>query len=303
VTGPALAGTWFVLPTPFDQDGAVDLRSQRRLVEATLGWGVDGLTAMGVTSEAAELSSDERSEALKAVADSIGERVPLVVGCSGGDAGSVVDLVREAAAAGALAAMATAPPGIGDIERVPGFFAQVARDGGLPIVIQDEPAATGVRLPVDTLLRSLEASGSRTIKLEDPPTAPKIAALLETHPDLAVFGGLGGAAALWELRHGASGTMTGFAFPEVLRALRKRVEEGHGEEAGLLFDRYLPVIQFEAQPGIGLAVRKELLRRRGAIDTAVTRRGTQLDPVTSRELDDTLRRVGVEPGWEPLEME
>jgi 4-hydroxy-tetrahydrodipicolinate synthase len=301
VSGPALRGTWFVLPTPFDRDGAVDIESLRRLVEAVLGWGVDGLTALGVTSEAAELSPDERSAALHAAVESIEARVPLVVGCSGADAGSVLRLVREAAAAGAVAVMVTAPPDMGDIHRVPGFFGEVARDGGLPVMIQDEPAATGVRLPVEVLRRCLEAAGSRTVKLEDPPTPPKIAALLDSDPDLAVFGGLGGVAALSELRQGACGTMTGFAFPEVLRSLRERVEAGDADGAGRLFDRYLPVIQFEAQPGIGLAVRKEVLRRRGAIDTAVTRRGAQLDPVTSRELDDTLRRVGIEPGWEPLE--
>ena len=111
-----------------------------------------------------------------------------------------------------------------------------------------------------------------------------------------MFGGLGGAYALAELRAGACGTMTGFAFPEILAAIRREGERGGWHAAAALYDRFLPLIQFEAQPVLGLAVRKELLRRRGVIDAAYCRREpTALDEVTARELDDVLARTGVEP--------
>ena len=299
---PELAGTWFVLPTPFAEDGSVDLPSQRTAVGAAIQWGVDGLTAMGVTSEAAALTPAERGACLREIFDAAARAVPIVVGCSGASSAVVGELIREASALGAAAAMVSAPPLFRNTDLLPDFFRTVAA-AGIPLVIQDEPAATGVVMPVGVLLRCIESSGARTIKLGDPPTPPKIGRLLAVDPALHVFGGLGGVSALAELQRGACGTMTGFAFPEILAAVRLSVESGDMKAAGLLFDRYLPLIQFEAQPTIGLPIRKELLRRRGAIRTGRTRGSVSLiDEQTGRELDDVLDRVGIEPRPDQLEV-
>ena len=166
--------------------------------------------------------------------------------------------------------------------------------------MQDEPAATGVKLPHDLLLACVDAAGSRTVKLEDPPTPPKIARLIDARPDLDVFGGLGGVAALSELRNGACGTMTGFAVPEVLAEVRRQTDAGEHEAAAAVFDRFLPLLQFEATSG--LSVRKELLRRRRAMKTHVTRRGPSVDTATLAGLDDVLRRVRLEPSAERIEV-
>lgn len=292
---PGMWGTWFVLPTPFDEDGRVDLDGQSRLVDAAIGWGVDGLTAMGVTSEAGALTPSERVDTLEAIFEATGRRAPIVVGCSGSNPEEVERLVENAAELGARAAMVAAPPGTPAEERLPSFFGRIGEAGSLPLVIQDEPAATGVTVSVSTLLECLRASGSRTVKLEDPPTAPKIGRLLEADPGLEVFGGLGGVAALYELRRGACGTMTGFAFPEILRAVRLATESGDRARAAAVFDRYLPLIQFEAQPVLGLGLRKELLRRRGAIACAATRSSPAPDRSVVEDLKDILRRLEVSP--------
>lgn len=298
---PDLRGTWFVVPTAFHDDGELDAAGVRRVAEAAVSWGADGLTAMGVTSEAAALIPSERTAALTALFEGAGGRVPVVVGCSGPSVHVAAHLARQAADLGAVAAMVSAPPLHRDADRLPGFFGKVAEAGGLPVVVQDEPAATGVRMAVGTLVRCLEASGSRTVKLEDPPTPPKIARLLDADPELRVFGGLGGVAALWELRRGACGTMTGFAFPEILRAIRVALGSGDAARAARIFDRCLPLIQMEAQPGVGLAIRKELLRRRGALFSAATRVGTPLDRTTAAEIDDVLERVGIDPAMRQLD--
>ena len=175
-------------------------------------------------------------------------------------------------------------------------------EAGLPVVLQDDPAASGVRLPVDVLLRAAEACRAAAVKLEDPPTPPKIAQLLAARPDLRVFGGLGGLHALGELRRGAVGTMTGFAYPEVLRAVRLAVARGDLRGAAGVFDRYLPLIAFEAQPGIGIAIRKELLRRRGVLVSAATRMGAPPDPLTLQELDEVLDRAGMAPSPDPYDV-
>jgi 4-hydroxy-tetrahydrodipicolinate synthase len=259
-----LRGTWCILPTPFDATGALDPASLATLVDAAIGWGVDGLTADGRHGRARQPQPGR-------------------------------------ARGGAAAAMVASPPLLRNVDLLPGFYRAVAEGTGLPIIVQDEPAATGVIVPVSVLLACLTASGARTVKLEDPPTPPKIGRLLAADPGLAVFGGLGGASTLWELERGACGTMTGFAYPEILRAIRLAIESGDRDRAGRMFDRYLPLIAYEAQPVVGVAIRKELLRRRGAIRHAGTRGlGGPLDGATLDALDVILDRLAIVPAIVPL---
>lgn len=291
-----MRGTWYVVPTPFTDDGELDVDSQRRLVDAAISWGVDGLTVLGVMSEASSLSDAERQRALEAIMEVALGRVPVAVGCSGGSSHLVRERIAAAAALGASAGMVSAPLLLRNADALPAFYSAVAAVAEISLVVQDEPAATGVLIPVSVLRRCLDAAGTTVVKLEDPPTPPKISALLSADPSLSVFGGLGGVSALSELSRGACGTMTGFAFPEILRAVREAIEDGRPEDAGRIFDAYLPLIQFEAQPVIGLAIRKEVLRRRGAITSAVTRGVTaHIDPRLADELSQLLDRLGVNP--------
>ncbi|MDP9482344.1 MAG: dihydrodipicolinate synthase family protein [Chloroflexota bacterium] len=296
---PGLRGTWYILPTPFDANGRLDTPSLGRLVEAAATWGVDGLTAMGVMAEPGSLNSDERESALQTIFEAAG-RLPVAVGCSASTVAGVVASGRRAEALGAVALMVAPPVLLRNVDLLPGFYGSIAAGVDLPLIVQDEPVATGVSVPVSILVACLSASGARTVKLEDPPTPPKIGRLLAEDPTLTVFGGLGGAAALWELERGAAGTMTGFAYPEILRAIRLAHEAGDAERAGRLFDRYLPLLAYEAQPTVGLAIRKEVLRRRGALANAGTRGpGNPLDGPTLAALDGLLDRLGIEASIEP----
>jgi 4-hydroxy-tetrahydrodipicolinate synthase len=296
-----LRGTWYIVPTPFAPDGALDLASLGRLVDAAVTWGVDGLTVMGVMAEPGSLSADERAASLRTVFDTSAGRLPIAVGCSGAAIQATLELVGQARELGACAAMVAAPQLLRNVDQLPDYFKRAA-EGGLPLVIQDEPNATGVVIPVSTLLAAARSSNSRTMKIEDPPTPAKIGRLLVGEPNLDIFGGLGGVSALGELRRGACGTMTGFAYPEILRRIRELVEAGALRDAGLLFDRYLPLIQFEAQQIVGLAIRKEVLRRREVFATHRTRGLVPtLDPITLEELDDLFERLGIKPGPDRFE--
>ena len=295
-----LRGTWYIVPTPFGADGELDVPSLGRLAEAAIAWGVDGLTVMGVMAEPGALSPFERNASLQAIFDAVAGRLPIAVGCSGAALATTLELVGQARELGACAAMVAAPPLLRNVDQLPAYMKGAAADG-LPLIIQDEPNATGVLLPVSILLAAAVASGSRTMKIEDPPTPPKIARLLAADPELDLFGGLGGVSALGELRRGACGTMTGFAYPEILRGIRERLEAGDSRGAALLFDRYLPLIQFEAQQVVGLAIRKEVLRRRGVFSTHRTRGlAPGLDATTLEELDELFDRLGIAPAAEPF---
>ncbi len=295
-----VAGTWFVCPTPFDDAGGLDLASVGSLVEAAISWGVDGLTVLGVMGEPATLSDAEREAVQAAFLRAADGRVPVAVGCSSPSARVVAERIAAAAKAGASAVMVSAPALARDTDQIGPFFAAAAGAAPVPVIVQDEPAATGVTLPVSAIAAALEACSGTIVKLEDPPTPPKISRLLAVRPGLTVFGGLGGVSSYWELRRGAAGTMTGFAFPEVLRELRLRVEAGDLAGAGRVFDRYLPYIVYEGQPVAGLAIRKEVLRRRGAIAGARTRGGAPLGPDARAEIDEVLDRVGLAAVRAPL---
>ena len=305
-TTPLAGGTWWIAPTPFTPDGAVDGAALEHAVRTAEGWGVDGVTVLGVMGEVTSLSDRERDDVLAAVAAGAAGRVPFAVGCSAASPRLVLERAARAQDHGAVAAMVAAPPLVRDADTVASFFGAVGAACPLPLLLQDEPVATGVPLAVSTLVEALNRSGAVAVKLEDAPTPPKVSRLLARVPDLVVYGGLGGVSAYAELSRGAAGTMTGFAYPEVLRAVRLALAAGDGRRAAAVFDAFLPLIAFEGQPGYGLTIRKEVLRRRGALACAATRGpapAAGLDPVTSAELDDVLHRVGLDPGPEPLDID
>jgi 4-hydroxy-tetrahydrodipicolinate synthase len=296
--GPFL-GTWYVMPTTFGPDGSLDLASQRALTEAVLEWGAEGLTVLGVMGEATALEGGERAAVIRAVVTAAAG-IPVAVGVSSSARHTSVELVRQAEACGAQAVMAAAPPLLRNVDALPGFFTHIAERGGLPLIVQDEPAATGVLIPVSVLAECLRAAGTSVVKLEDPPTPAKISALLGRAPGTSIFGGLGGAASYFELSRGAVGTMTGFSYPEVLRQVRTTLAAGDRTAAYATFSRYLPLIAFEAQPGVGLGIRKELLRRRGVIACGLTRVGDAPSAQLLAELAWVLDALAVQPASKPL---
>jgi len=303
--GALQGGTWWIAPTPFAADGSVDGDAMERAVRTAVGWGVDGVTVLGVMGEVTSLSDAERDVVLGAVSRGAGE-VPFAVGCSSASAPLVAERAARAQEHGAVAAMVAAPPLVRDADTVVAFFDAVGRRSPLPVLLQDEPVATGVQLAVSTLVEALERSGAVAIKLEDAPTPPKITKLLAKVPDLTVYGGLGGVSAYAELWRGAAGTMTGFAYPEVLRAVRLALAAGDRAHAARVFDAFLPLIAFEGQPGYGLAIRKEVLRRRGALTSGAMRGpvpSAGLDAVTTAELDEVLARVGLDPSPERFDVD
>jgi 4-hydroxy-tetrahydrodipicolinate synthase len=111
---------------------------------------------------------------------------------------------------------------------------------------------------------------------------------------MRIFGGLGGVYFLEELQRGAVGTMTGFAFPEILVRIYKQFASADHVGASATFDKYCPLIRYEFQPKIGLALRKYIYLKRGVIACdAIRSPGMRMDPLTARELEATVERVGL----------
>lgn len=285
-----------VLPTPFADNGDVDEASLRRVVELFITAGVNGVTALGVTGEVARLDDVERARVLEIVIDQVAGRIGVVAGTSAEGTRRCIQYSRHAKAAGATAVMVSPPrmPKLNS-EAVVRHFVALAEAVDVEIVVQDYPPISGYTMEPSLLARvAREIPRARTIKLEDPPTPFKTSRILEQAAGLEVriFGGLGGVFLLEELMAGATGAMTGFAFPEVLVKIVAQYQAGDIDSAADVFYRAVPLMRFEFQEGIGMAIRKEVLRRRGALSSAATRApGAGLDATTLAALDRVMARV------------
>jgi len=295
----AFGGVFSVLPTPFDASGDFDSDSLKRVINLFLDDGVNGFTALGVTSEVARLTEAERDVVLDAVLSHVAGRVPVVAGTTADGLRTCVEYSRRARKAGAAALMIS-PPRMAKInsDAVARHFAEVASAVDLPIIVQDYPPISGYAMEASLLARiARDVPAARTIKLEDPPTPFKTSRILEQAKglDVAVFGGLGGVFLLEELLAGAAGAMTGFAFPRLLVSIVASFRAGRIDEAAEVFYRAVPLMRFEFQEGIGMAIRKEVLGRRGAIAHAGIRPpGGTLDQATRDALDRVMKWVGAQ---------
>jgi 4-hydroxy-tetrahydrodipicolinate synthase len=289
-----LEGVYSVLPTPFTASGDLDLASLRQVIDLFIEAGVNGVTALGVTGEVARLTDDERRQVLEAVVEHVNRRIGVVVGTTAEGTRTCVTFSRHARSAGATAVMVSPPrmPKLNS-DAVVSHFAALAEAVDIEIVVQDYPPISGFAMEPMLLARiAREIPQARTIKLEDPPTPLKTSRILKACGDIQVriFGGLGGVFLLEELMAGATGAMTGFAFPEVLVNIVALYRSGNLDEAADLFYKAVPLMRFEFQDTIGMAIRKEVLRRRGAIASAATRApGAGLDQTTRDALDRVMK--------------
>jgi 4-hydroxy-tetrahydrodipicolinate synthase len=208
-----------------------------------------------------------------------------------------VAFAREAERAGAHSVM-LAPPSLArpTDAALRRHYLTVTEAIGIPVVVQDHPASSGVPMSAEFMARlAEEAPRAGIIKLEDEPSPPKVRRLRELAPGLSIVGGLGAGMLLEELAAGADGTMTGFGFPEVLVAIVRRWFGGDADGAAQLFDRFATLIRFENQPFANLAIRKHVYAMRGAVAHPTVRQpAAPLAPVTVEALDWLFRRLGLQ---------
>jgi 4-hydroxy-tetrahydrodipicolinate synthase len=292
-----LHGVCTIALTPFTEEGDLDEESIESLSDFYVDSGVHGVTVLGIMGEAHKLSDAERQAVTERYVSAVGGRVPVVVGCSAVATKVVVERAREAEAAGATAVMVAPPNNQRNLDLVFEHYRRVAQAVSVPVVVQDEPVNTGVVMPATFLARVVEKiEGCRYVKLEEAPTTIKISSLLEKiETEVGVFGGLGGMYFYEELARGAVGIMTGFAYPHVLVETYRLFVKGESREAQEYFFRYLPLIRFEAQLGVGgVGIRKEVLKLRGVVSSSHVRfPAPTLDHETLRELGDLVEVLGL----------
>jgi 4-hydroxy-tetrahydrodipicolinate synthase len=293
-------GVYTISATPFTDAGDIDWPSVDSLIEFYLQCGVHGLTVLGMMGEAQKLSDQEAAEFTRHFLRRVNCRVPVIVGVSNPGTSNLVKLGKIAMDVGACGVMIAPLTGLKTEAQIVSYFADVIAALGehVPVVYQDYPQSTQADISAQSFLKIVDTHPSVVMfKHEDCPGLKKLTQIRKacdgvTRRYVSILVGNGGLYVPQELARGADGIMTGFAYPEMLVSVSALVAAGRSDEAEDLFDAYLPLVRHEQQPGFGLAVRKEILRRRGAIRSAAVRSpGPKLDALDIAELDRLLSRL------------
>ena len=293
------SGVFPIAPTPFFEDGRIDASSIDRLADFYLSCGTSGLTVLGQMGEAPKLTHAE-SVAVAAQFVKKTPNLPVVVGVTAPGFASMRMLAQEVMSFGAAGVMIAPPNTLRTDEQIINYYKDASKSIGedIPIVLQDFPISFLVQMS-PKVIRDLarEVSAIQMIKHEDWPGLEKISALRSFEKDgsmrrLAIMCGNGGLFLDFEMSRGADGSNTGYCFPEMLCDLIRLKKENAQDEAHDLFDAHLPFLRYEQQPGVGMAIRKYVMFKRGLISTDAQRApGGKLKATAVQEVDFLLSRL------------
>jgi 4-hydroxy-tetrahydrodipicolinate synthase len=292
------AGVYAIAATPFHPDGRLDTASVDRLTDFYIGCGVTGLTILGIMVEAPKLEPEESLAITRQVVRRAG--VPVIVGVSAPGFAAMRSLARSVMDLGAAGVMIAPPPALRTDDQIVGYYAQAVEAIGddIPFVIQDYPLTLSVVMTPGVIRRIvMDHPSCVMLKHEDWPGLEKISRLRafqaagEMKP-ISILCGNGSLFLDFEMERGADGAMTGYAFPDMLVDVVRLQKDGQRDEAHDLFDAHLPLIRYEQQQGVGLAVRKYVLQKRGAIASDAQRKpASGLTAAARAEIDYLLARV------------
>lgn len=292
-------GVFPIAATPFLPDGGVDWHSVDRMTDFYLDSGATGLTILGIMGEAPKLEPDESIAIVRQVVKRASS-IPVVVGVSAPGFAAMASLAKSSMAAGAAGVMIAPPSNLRTDDQIVGYYGQAiaAIGGDIPVVVQDYPLLLSVVMTPGVIRRIVNDNPSCVmLKHEDWPGLEKISTLRQFQADgsmraVSILCGNGGLFLDFEIERGADGAMTGYAFPDMLSEVVNLSATGERERAHDLFDAHLPLMRYEQQQGIGLAVRKYVLQKRGAIAFDAQRSpGASLTAKAKAEVDYLLARL------------
>lgn len=291
----AAKGVYTIAVTPFLPNGAIDFDSVDRVVDFYIEQGATGLTILGMMGEAGKLSAEESMRVVNRVIAR--SSVPVVVGVSAPGYAAMESLSKSSMDAGAAGVMVAPTTNLRSDDQIIGYYHGVANIlGTTPFVLQDFPLATSVTIATKVIQQIIDDCPTCVmLKHEDWPGLDKITALRATSDAgsrrISILCGNGGMYLLEEMLRGADGAMTGFAYPEMMAQVVNAISAGDETHARDIFDAYMPMVRYEAQPGLGLAIRKYSLAKRGAIAHPTLRKpGGALNATAADEVDVLAQR-------------
>ncbi|PPQ44305.1 dihydrodipicolinate synthase family protein [Rhodopseudomonas palustris] len=296
---PEAAGTFAIAPTPFHDDGKIDDVSIDRLTDFYAEVGCEGVTVLGILGEAPKLDAAE-AEVVATRFIKRAKSMQVIVGVSAPGFAAMRRLARLSMDAGAAGVMIAPPPSLRTDEQITTYFRQATEAIGddVPWVLQDYPLTLSVVMTPKVIRQIVMDSVSCVmLKHEDWPGLEKITTLRGFQKDgslrpLSILCGNGGLFLDFEMERGADGAMTGYCFPDMLVDVVKLSKAGQRDLAHNLFDAHLPLIRYEHQQGVGLSVRKYVLKKRGLLSSSAQRKpGASLTDTAREEVDYLLSRL------------
>jgi dihydrodipicolinate synthase/N-acetylneuraminate lyase len=290
-------GVFPVVPTTFLENGELDLASQKRCVDFMIDAGSNGLCILANFSEQFLLSDDEREVLTKTILEHVGGRVPVIVTTTHFSTQVCAQRSRRAQDQGA-AMVLVMPPYHGATFRVPEekiyeFYAGLSDAIDIPIMIQDAPAS-GTVLSATFLARmAKEIKQVSYFKIETAGAASKLRELIRLGGD-AIEGPWDGEEAITllpDLDAGATGAMTGGAYPDGIRLIVDAYAAGRREEAITYYQQWLPLINYENRQG-GILSAKALMKEGGVIACEAPRHPwPPMHPATRAGLIEAAQRL------------
>jgi dihydrodipicolinate synthase/N-acetylneuraminate lyase len=294
---PRYQGLFPVVPTTFTETGELDLASQKRAVDFMIDAGSDGLCILANFSEQFLLGDDERELLTRTMLDHVAGRVPVIVTTTHFSTRICAARSRRAQAMGAAMVMVM-PPYHGATFRVPEtkvyeFYTGVAEGLGIPIMVQDAPAA-GTPMSAAFLARmAREIEPLKYFKIEVPGAAVKLRDMIALG-GAAIEGPWDGEEAITlipDLEAGATGSMTGGGYPDGIKPILEAWRAGRRAEAVAHYERWLPLINLENRQ-CGLLAAKAMMKAGGIIACEAPRHPLPpLHPESRRLLLDCARRL------------
>ncbi|NDW06875.1 dihydrodipicolinate synthase family protein [Jiella pacifica] len=294
MTSMSYTGAWPVAPTPFNDDGTLDLPGMRRVLDCIADQGADGICILANFSEQFLIADDERETLTRLCLEHIAGRVPVIVTISHYATQIAVARARLAKDLGASAVMMMPPYHGALLKGTPEqTFEQVARVGevGIPIMIQDAPLS-GVELPVPLLVRmAREIEMVKLFKIECAGAAAKLRRLIAEGGEAieAPFDGEEGITMLADLDAGARGTMCSAMITEHIRSVVLDHLNGDRPAAAAGYQRLLPAVNHENRQ-CGFRAAKAAMVEGKVFASEFSRHPVPpLSPETRAELLDHLR--------------
>jgi dihydrodipicolinate synthase/N-acetylneuraminate lyase len=296
-SAPRYRGVFPVVPTTFSASGELDLASQKRCVDFMIDAGSNGLCILANFSEQFALSDAERELLTQTLLEHVAGRVPVIVTTTHFGSRICAERSRRAQELGAAMVMVM-PPYHGSTlrvseERIFEFYKTVSDAIDIPIMVQDAPVS-GTLMPAAFLARmAREIEQLAYFKIETAGAANKLRELIRLG-DEAIEGPWDGEEAitlLADLDAGASGAMTGGAYPDGIRSIVDPYLAGDREAAVQAYARWLPLINFENRQG-GIQTAKALMKQGGVIDCDAMRHPfPEMNAATRAGLLDAARRL------------
>jgi dihydrodipicolinate synthase/N-acetylneuraminate lyase len=290
-------GVFPVVPTTFDETGALDLASQKRCVDFMIDAGSNGLCILANFSEQFVLSDEERNVLTDTILAHVAGRVPVIVTTTHFGTRVCADRCRRAQEAGAAMVMVM-PPYHGATIRVSeqqihDFYQALSDAIDIPIMIQDAPVSGTVLSAAFLARMAREIEHVRYFKIETAGAASKLRELLRLGGD-AIEGPWDGEEAITllpDLEAGATGAMTGGGYPDGIRQILDAWRAGRTEEATAAYARWLPLINYENRQG-GILTAKALMKEGGVIACEAPRHPfPAMQPAVREGLLRTARRL------------